>query len=341
MPSNKEVATFTFDGKRYYVRGKTKSEAKILANIKKKELEDGKVYRESSMTVSQWFNEYLTTYKTNVAEKTRKDYQGIYDNAIRPQIGHLPLKAVKPIHCQQVMNSLQGKSYSYVHKADILLKGLFSAAVENELLNKNPAIRTAKPTAVDGKRRALTEDERMGFIKASEAVGEAGLFCRIIYYCGLRPSEVNRIRGGDYTDTMLKVRGTKTAAADRTVPIPSALVLPKIKKGNLLFSNTKGEERDKDGQRRYWVKVIHQMDLMGIPHDGLTLYCLRHDYCTRLQEAGVPIDVARRLMGHSSIEVTSRIYTHESERTLYDALSLIEKHGVAPTVAPIAQNVVK
>lgn len=320
MPSNKEVATFTYQGKRYYVRAATKEEAKLLAEQKKKDLEDGNVFNESSLTVNRWFYEYMDTYKTDVAEKTRKDYISLYENAIRPYIGHMLLRNVKPIQCQKILNALQGKSYSYIHKVDILLKGIFSSACDNEMLNRNPAIRATKPTGVDGKRRALTEDERIGFIKACEGIGEAGLFCKIIYYCGLRPSEVNRIQGGDYTDTMLKVRGTKTAAADRTVPIPSALVLPKVRKGKLLFTNSKGEMRDKDGQRRYWIKVIHALDKMGVAHDGLTMYCLRHDYCTRLQEAGIPIDVARRLMGHSSIEVTSRIYTHESEKTLQDAL---------------------
>ena len=323
MPSTKEVATFTFDGRRYYVRGETKEEAKALAEQKKRELEEGNLFRESSMTVNRWFYEYIDTYKQNVSKKTREDYISLYENAIRPKIGHMLLRNVKPIHCQQLMNSLSGKSYSYIHKVDILLKGIFSSACDNEMLNKNPAIRAVKPYGVDKKRRALTEDERMGFIKACEGIGDAGLYCKIIYYCGLRPSEVNRIRGGDYTDTMLRVRGTKTAAAERTVPIPSALKLPRVRKGKLLFTNSKGEERDKDGQRRYWIKVIHALDKMGVKHDGLTMYCLRHDYCTRLQEAGVPIDVARRLMGHSSIEVTSRIYTHESEKTLQDALVLL------------------
>ncbi len=326
MPSKKELATFTYDGKRYYVRADTKEEARSLADAKKKEMQEGNLFRESSMTVDKWFYEYIDTYKQDVAEKTRADYVSLYENAIRPHIGRILLKNVKPIQCQQVLNTARGKSYSYIHKTDILLKGLFSSAVDNELLNRNPAIRAVKPTGVDGKRRALTKDERIGFIKACEGIGDAGLFCKIIYYCGLRPSEVNRIQGGDYTDTMLKVRGTKTAAADRTVPIPSALTLPKLKKGKLLFTNSKGEMRDKDGQRRYWIKVIHAMDKMGVEHDGLTMYCLRHDYCTRLQEAGVPIDVARRLMGHSSIEVTSKIYTHESEKTLQDALVLINGH---------------
>ena len=35
--------------------------------------------------------------------------------------------------------------------------------------------------------------------------------------------------------------------------------------------------------------------------DDFFLYNLRHTFCTDLQSAGVPINVARELMGHSSI----------------------------------------
>lgn len=332
MPSSKEVATFTFDGHRYYVRAESKEEAKILARIKKNELEQGRLYKETTLSVDGWFDQYMETYKADVLPKTKEDYYVFYRNAIKPYIGHLPLKSVKPIHCQNILNKCSSRSASYIHKVSILLKGMFSAAVDNELINKNPAIRAAKPNKDGGTRRPLTKDERIAFIKASTDIPVAGLFCRIIYFCGLRPSEVNRIRGGDYTNTMLKVRGTKTAASNRTVPIPSALALPKVPKGELLFPLREGGERDAAGSRRYWLRIRHQMSKYTKVGEDLTLYCLRHDYCTRLQEAGVPIDVARRIMGHSSVEVTSRIYTHESETTLLSALSMI--NGVAPPVAP-------
>ena len=80
MPSSKEVATFTFDGRRYYVRGETKEEAKSLAEQKKRELEEGNLFRESSMTVNRWFYEYIDTYKQNVSRKTREDYISLYEN---------------------------------------------------------------------------------------------------------------------------------------------------------------------------------------------------------------------------------------------------------------------
>jgi site-specific recombinase XerD len=55
----------------------------------------------------------------------------------------------------------------------------------------------------------------------------------------------------------------------------------------------------------------------------LTPYCLRHTYCTDLQNAGVPINVAKYLMGHSNISVTVNIYTHTTEKTLREAAQFI------------------
>ena len=55
----------------------------------------------------------------------------------------------------------------------------------------------------------------------------------------------------------------------------------------------------------------------------LVMYCLRHTYCTDLQAAGVPINVARELMGHSDISITAKIYTHSSDESFNNAADLI------------------
>jgi site-specific recombinase XerD len=47
--------------------------------------------------------------------------------------------------------------------------------------------------------------------------------------------------------------------------------------------------------------------------EDLVPYCLRHTFCTDLQDAGVPINVAKYLMGHTDIAVTSKIYTHQTD----------------------------
>ena len=65
-------------------------------------------------------------------------------------------------------------------------------------------------------------------------------------------------------------------------------------------------------------------DLKDDPNDPpLTLYCLRHTYCTDLELMGMPINIAKELMGHSSIETTAKYYTHFTKSTMLLAKQII------------------
>jgi len=319
-------STFTFDGKRYFVKGRTQKEADQKAALKKAGLEAG-VVAASAMTVSRWWDEYLEVYKPRTSARTLELYEGIYAAAIAPYIGRRPLKSVRSADLQRIMNNLSTYSESYAKKARFLLVGLFKAAVENDLIPKSPAAGLRLPETADPQeRRALTMPERTLFLNASEACGMPGLFFRFIYFCGLRPSEVCRVRFEDIDREarVLHVRGTKTKAATRDVPVPLSLEIPEG--SGLVFLTKNGRSPSKTAQRNYWRTVTRAMSkISGQPvAKDLTPYCLRHDYCTRLQEVGVPIDVARRLMGHSSVEITSKIYTHASEAALEAARKLID-----------------
>ena len=58
------------------------------------------------------------------------------------------------------------------------------------------------------------------------------------------------------------------------------------------------------GAEVYRSQIIH-----SVVASDLVPYCLRHTYCTDLQRAGVPLNVAKYLMGHSDVSVTGNIYT--------------------------------
>lgn len=58
--------------------------------------------------------------------------------------------------------------------------------------------------------------------------------------------------------------------------------------------------------------------------DDLDLYDLRHTYCTDMEKKGVPINIAKYLMGHSDISVTAIIYTHADDETVEQARALID-----------------
>ncbi|NBH79458.1 hypothetical protein D3Z52_15050 [Clostridiaceae bacterium] len=63
-----------------------------------------------------------------------------------------------------------------------------------------------------------------------------------------------------------------------------------------------------------------------------------HTYCTDLARSGVPLVTASRLMGHSSVELTAKIYTHvDQSMTLGAAAQLNAFYRTAadtPTDAP-------
>ena len=50
---------------------------------------------------------------------------------------------------------------------------------------------------------------------------------------------------------------------------------------------------------------------------SLTPHVLRHSYCTRLFELGFDVKEIQYLMGHSTPEMTLRVYTHYCKKTRY------------------------
>ena len=70
--------------------------------------------------------------------------------------------------------------------------------------------------------------------------------------------------------------------------------------------------------------VAGMEQLLDHPVAGLTPYSLRHTFCTGLQRAGVPINVAKELTGHSGIKVTANIYTHRKQSVLHAGIALLD-----------------
>ena len=106
-----------------------------------------------------------------------------------------------------------------------------------------------------------------------------------------------------------------------------------------VFPSARGGVRSANSLRRLWNAFARDLDLrMGAKvRDGevvqhaiapdLTPYCLRHTFCTDLQRAGVPINVAKELMGHANISVTANIYTHRDQKVLHSNMAKLTPRG--------------
>lgn len=351
------TATFTHQGKRIYVRSSvSQRDAEKKAAKKQAEMESNLNIIHENMTVSEYADIWLETYKgKSISANAYSDYKGRLKNYILPEIGLLYMKQVKLTHLQGVMNDCSGKSKSFCCKMRYTMQGMFKSAVDDGVISKNPSEKITLPKATDGTHRSITPAERKVILTAAET-HRLGTMVRTLLYCGLRPQEAialqwrdvdqinQRIRVGNALKRDGFVGETKSVSGVRSIPIPACIQDVFASPGELtdfVFLSPTGKRYCASGLRKQWKSFLQAVDvLLGASYvnwyggikitesvlaPDLTMYCLRHTYCTDLEAAGVPINVARYLMGHSSIDLTARIYTHARDDIIERAAEKISE----------------
>jgi integrase len=77
----------------------------------------------------------------------------------------------------------------------------------------------------------------------------------------------------------------------------------------------------KDRTLQNWMELIEQS--AGIEDGTGRLHILRHTFCSRLADRGVPAGHIQKLAGHASITTTER-YMHYSDEGLGKAIAALE-----------------
>ena len=358
--------TFTGeDGIRHDVRANSKKELLEKMARVKKEIEEGYTpLRSSSVTVNRWLDTCLSQYKSNVTEQTLTGYKSKAKRWIRPIIGHLKVKDVKPLNCQEVMNNMQGMASDTIKKVRQIMIFCFDKAIENRIIRENPASRISSPKGHKSTHRAISERERSIILQTvenrlqSDYKAPDGRYVnfntneryRYVYFlfmlfCGCRPSEVAGIQARDITTkngiNILHIRGTKTDTADRYVPIPDYLydrIPPTSSPFEYLFTNIRGGKMSASNRQALWRTFRRDLNITAgcrvyrnalVPPYPIAIdlepYCLRHSYCSDLQKCGVDVRQAQYLMGHADVRLTANVYTHQDENTLSDVAEKIKK----------------
>ena len=91
---------------------------------------------------------------------------------------------------------------------------------------------------------------------------------------------------------------------------------------NYLFLTENGELINDSNISRAWKRFLKRC---GVEY--IKFHALRHTYATKQFEANIPLKTVSSLLGHSSIEVTSNIYTHvrkEQKEKSIDILNVIK-----------------
>lgn len=353
MPKYEYPYRETIDYKDQRIDIKAKTIKELVAKVEKKKAEIDKALIDENVKLVDWIATWIATYKSGkVSPGWERSIKSMLSISIPDEIGKLGIGQVRATHAQRIINSAAGKSESYIHKLTILLTELFEVARKNKMIADNPMDLSTRPKGTKNKRREVTENERHHILALAEK-HRAGLFVKIMLYCGLRPGEVAALqwknvdlkRGIIKVDSAVKsdslIGLPKSDSGVREVPIPEDF-LPELKKGSpfaFVCTTASGNRHTAESIRQMWDSFIYRLNIeMGCitnkrgklvpPYPvakDLVMYCLRHTYGTDLIKYGVDIYDVRILMGHSSVTVTEG-YAHKSDEITIRATEIINKY---------------
>ena len=153
------------------------------------------------------------------------------------------------------------------------------------------------------------------------------IFLQVAYGCGLRLSELIHLQVTDIDSArmVIHVRQGK-GAKDRLVPLSPRLLQElraywrRYRPSAWLFPGDKpGQPISGSNLQRRFGQLVQRV--------GLTKHCslhtLRHSYATHLLEAGVDLLTLKTLLGHKTLETTTR-YLHVNSQRLQQTPSLLD-----------------
>jgi integrase len=196
-------------------------------------------------------------------------------------------------------------SAATVNRKMTVLRAILSRAVEWNELIAHP-MKGLKPLQVvdDARVRTLTEAERgriYGVIDKKDCKPEIGTAIYILLNTGARLGELRGLRAEDVdlkgAKSLLIRATTSKTAKSRRIPI-NATLADRLKHFKTWRAPT----------RKEWDAVMARARVQNFtPHHA------RHDFLSRLANAGVAVHIVSQIAGHSSIALTGKYYLHTSD----------------------------
>jgi integrase len=316
--------------------------------------EHGVINASGNMTVKAWFEYWITTIKGNsIRPNTIRNYKERFKHNIDRCIGNMLISEVKPMHCQNVLNQMKDDyKTSTIYQTRITLYSMFSDAVENDVILKNPVTKSVKYNIgkEPKKVRALTIEEQKKFLETAKGTSNYNQFAFLLQ-TGLRTGELIGLKWSDidfkrkvmHIERSVEYRHSvgewrigepKSKSGYRDVPLTEEAIsilkkqkekLKEIKVINIQFKDfvflcRKGEPTKNSA---YDTSLFKLCDKAGI--DRFSMHVLRHTYATRAIEGGIRPKTLQVILGHSNVGITMNLYVHVTEDEKLKEVEKIEK----------------
>ena len=336
----------TMDGKliRKSFYGSTRKQALEKADnyLLKVKTFDGLQQIPFTQVAEQW----LSAYKEDAVRTItyERSYQAPYQKHILPYFKSANLSDIKQKDIQFFLNNKSNYSYSSLQKMRTVLYGIFEYAIANDYCYKNPVKGTQlarRSTDRAGEKRAYTYQQALKVISLAQNI-KNGSDIIILLKTGLRRSELLALRWENIdmekkiihvresvseTGTGLEIHPCKSIKSIRDIPFDDELhaIFSKMQRSGFVIKGQNGKNVNPHNwsYKRYVVankKIQEAAEMAGMSLPLLNPHEMRHTFGSILYERGVDIVTISKLMGHSSIEITVKLYVHDSLEKKMEAI---------------------
>lgn len=234
------------------------------------------------------------------------------------------------------------RSPATVNRELQVLSKVFSMAYDNGLVETNPMRRVHKLRETPGRDRYLTDEEekRLSTVLVGRRA-HIGPIVVVALQTGMRQGEILGLKWEhvDFDQKTIYVAHTKTGRP-RRIPMsrPVEVELRSLKQDALsdeyVFSYSRTGLK-LTTFRHAWEGACKQAKI-----SSLRFHDLRHTFATRLRAKGVHEMDIMTLLGHTTLQMTSR-YTHAMPQNLRTAVDSLNKHPLPfrPRSAPRSRQV--
>ncbi len=243
------MGSYTYNGKRKSVYGKTRAEVKDKLNKELVNITENKYVDKSDFTLIDIINMNIEEqFKTNkISEATYNRKINTKEIIEKSNIANMKIQKISPANINVFLVSISNYSNSVISKVSQMIRCAFDKALILNIVNNNPysikgLINIPKSSKEDKKVDALTVDEQKLFIKELEKGYDE--YTDVLYmaiYTGMRIGEIlalspndidlnnniihiNKTLTRDKYDKYIVGTTTKTYAGTRDIPITDLIM---------------------------------------------------------------------------------------------------------------------
>jgi integrase len=337
------------DGKRREVtKGGFLTQREALAALErvKEDVRHGVHVEPSQLTMSQWFDLWLAGLENVLKPSTIKAYKSVVERHLKLSTGGLRLQLLDPTNVSSAVRTMRerGLSASTIRFNFIVLHAALKAAVDADLIARNPADRVPKPSgevpgSVRVERVVWSEAQVASFLASTKAdpfglmwVIEAGCATRVGELCGLKWSDVNFDNGCVSINRTVRTAGgvltegsPKTPSSRRTLSVGPGVIgafrevarrqADAMAKAGEAWTDT-GFVFTNEGGLPITPSVASKafrQAVLATMLPTISIHGLRHAWGSIAHANGATWHDVAKYLGHSSATFTANCYVHPQE----------------------------